>query len=117
MLMFSTESIEMYVECREFIRAERARIPGRNSTYPEPSSVDDDRTEPLKNLRLPTAAELPHFIARLVHHHGARAVVAELLKVSSRFARLTSCRTRATMRGACAPTTRTSTRRGCVALT
>ena len=34
MLMFFTESIEMHPECREFIRAKRARIPGKNSTYP-----------------------------------------------------------------------------------
>ena len=34
MLMFFTESIEMHVECREFIRALIARIPGTNSTYP-----------------------------------------------------------------------------------
>ena len=36
---------------------------------------------PLSELRIPSAAELPAFMARLVEYHGAEAVITQLLKV------------------------------------
>ena len=50
----------------------------------EDSSDDGARAvlrEPCSELRVPTAEELPTWMALVVRHHGASAAVAQLLKV------------------------------------
>ena len=61
----------------------RPRATASNKRPRDDACVECGDEMTLSDLRMPTAAELPQFIASLVRHHGARAVVTELLKVCS----------------------------------
>ena len=79
---------EMHAQMWTTTNAQRAADSAESgSVHPEAAAnaacsecEDNDKAE-MGAMRVPTAEELPAWIALVVRHHGAQAVVAQLIKV------------------------------------